>query len=179
VVLETILLPVLEGLKSEGIDFRGILYAGLMISPAGPKVLEFNVRFGDPETQVILPLLDTPLAEIAFAAIEGRLASLELKIKPGAAVAIVAAAEGYPAEPRSGDEITGFNKASKTGALVFQAGTKAGADGKVLTNGGRVLAVVGCASQLAEARKNAYSGLAHIRFDGAQFRQDIAARTEA
>ncbi|HSI83160.1 MAG TPA: phosphoribosylamine--glycine ligase [Candidatus Methylacidiphilales bacterium] len=178
-VLETILLPVLEGLKNEGIDFRGILYAGLMISAAGPKVLEFNVRFGDPETQVILPLLETPLTEVAFAAIEGRLSSLELKIKPGAAVSIVAAAEGYPAEPRAGDEITGIAEAAATGALVFQAGTRLNAAEKIETSGGRVLAVTGYASQLAEARKNAYAGIAHIRFDGAQYRSDIAARTEA
>ncbi|PTY05316.1 phosphoribosylamine--glycine ligase [Verrucomicrobia bacterium LW23] len=178
VVMDTILVPVLNGLRSEGIDFRGILYAGLMISPAGPKVLEFNVRFGDPETQVILPLLETPLAEVALAAIQGRLGGLELKFRDGAAVSVVAAAENYPGDPRTGDEITGIAAAEKTGAVVFQAGTVPGKKkGEVLTAGGRVLAVTGVASQLAEARKLAYDGLTHIRFSGAQYRRDIAART--
>lgn len=174
---ETILIPLFEAFKKEGIDFRGILYAGLMLTPQGPKVLEFNVRFGDPETQVLLPLLETPLLDVAKAVHEKKLASLDLKFRRASAVGVVMAAANYPDDPRLGDAIEGLDLATEeTGCLVvFHAGTKKKSK-HVLTNGGRVLTVTAWNESLARARELAYHGVSKIQFAGAQFRYDIAAK---
>lgn len=177
---KTILEPLFVAFKQEGIDFRGILYAGLMLTAEGPKVLEFNVRFGDPETQVLLPLLETPLIDVARAVNEKRLAKLDLKFRNVSAVSIVMAAANYPGEPMLGDVIEGLDSVpDEMGRLVvFQAGTKK--QGKhVVTNGGRVLTVTAWDTTLERARELAYHGVAKIQFAGAQFRYDIAARLTA
>ena len=135
--------------------------------------LEFNCRFGDPETQVILPLLDLDLAELLLSCAEGRLATESIATHPGAAVCVVLAAEGYPERPRAGDPIDGIDDALQTGALVFHAGTPM-RDGQLVTNGGRVLSVVGTGADLAEAAAHAYAAADMIHFDGMQLRRDIA-----
>ncbi|MBE9111899.1 phosphoribosylamine--glycine ligase, partial [Nodosilinea sp. LEGE 07298] len=138
-VQSEVLEPAIAALRHRGIDYRGVLYAGLMITPSGdPKVIEFNCRFGDPETQAVLPLLETPLDEVILACIEGRLDALELQWKPGAAACVVVAAEGYPGSYPKGMEIFGFEEAAATQALVFHAGTRRQGD-SIVADGGRVL----------------------------------------
>lgn len=166
----------LQGCVAEGIDYRGILYPGLMMTANGPKVLEFNARFGDPETQVYLPRLGNDLLEVIEASVDGKLRAMELNWKPQAAVCVVMASEGYPASSRKGVVIEGIERANAlAGVKVFHAGT-ALKDGKVVTNGGRVLGVTALGDTLAEAREVAYKAVAEIRFQGAQFRRDIAAK---
>lgn len=171
----TILQPVVDAMRAEGRRYQGALYAGLMLTSDGPKVLEFNCRFGDPETQVILPLLDGDLAETLRQCAEGRLELDSLAVKPGAAVCVVLAAEGYPERPRSGDAISGIAGAEAMGALVFHAGT-ALRDGRLVTSGGRVLSVVATGRELADAASTAYAAVEMIVFPGKQFRHDIALR---
>ncbi len=166
--------PVLAAFRREGIDFRGILYIGLIWTKAGPRILEFNVRGGDPETQVLLPLIDTPLIEILEAIREQRLGKLDVRLNALQAVTIVLAAAGYPGTPETGAVIEGL-AADLTDTEVFHAGTKLDGD-KVLTNGGRVLSVTAWAADLARAREVAYQRAAKIHFAGAQYRRDIAAR---
>jgi phosphoribosylamine--glycine ligase len=167
--------PTLAALRARGIDYRGVLYAGLMLTPAGPKVLEYNVRFGDPETQVVLPRLTSDLGELLAAAAAGRLESPPT-FDDGAAVTVVCAAEGYPSSPRSGDRIEGLDAARAVdGVSVFCAGVRA-EDGALLTAGGRVLAVTGQGSTIAEARARAYEAVACISWSGLHHRHDIAAR---
>lgn len=173
-IQETILQPVVDGMLNEDRPFRGALYAGLMLTPAGPRVLEFNCRFGDPETQVLLPLLDCDLAVILLDCATGRLEIDTLPIRPLAAVCVVLAARGYPERPRAGDVIVGVDEAIAQGTLVFQAGT-ALRDEALVTHGGRVLSVVGLDADLSDAAARAYAGVDHIRFEGKQFRGDIAA----
>ncbi|MBQ5745837.1 MAG: phosphoribosylamine--glycine ligase, partial [Selenomonadales bacterium] len=139
-VQKEILEPTVAAMKAEGIPYTGCLYAGLMITENGPKVIEFNARFGDPETQVVLPLLDSDMAEVMMACVNGNLADLDIKWKDGAAVCVVMAAGGYPQGYRKGDVISGLDKAADLGATVFHAGTAA-KDGNIVTNGGRVLGV--------------------------------------
>jgi phosphoribosylamine--glycine ligase len=166
--------PVLAALRKEGIDFRGILYIGLIWTKEGPRILEFNVRGGDPETQVLLPLLDTPLIEIFQAIREQRLGKLEIRSNARHAVTIVMAAAGYPGTPDTGAVINGL-EIEQPDTAVFQAGTKE-EGGKVVANGGRVLSVTAWATDLAFARALAYQRLDKIHFAGSQYRRDIAAR---
>ena len=176
-VLESVLQPTVDELRHRGSTFSGLLYAGLALTSRGTRVIEFNARFGDPETQVVLARLRTPLAAVLLAAANGTLNTLEpLRWDDGAAVTVVVAAEGYPVAPRSGDPIEGLDKAEAADGTVFvlHAGTRADADGRVLSAGGRVLSVTGTGSDLAQARERAYAGVAEIRLDGSQHRTDIA-----
>lgn len=168
-----ILEPALKALQARGIDYCGVLYAGLMITPAGdPYVIEFNCRFGDPETQVVLPLLETPLLDLLLACVSGTLAELgELAWADQMATGVVMAAGGYPGHFTKGDEITGI-EATRSQALVFQAGTRA-ANGQLFTDGGRVLTVVGRGKTLEAALGQTYAGVAEIQFHNAYFRRDI------
>jgi phosphoribosylamine--glycine ligase len=172
-VRESVLGPAVAGLRAEGRPYRGALYAGLMLTREGPMALEFNCRFGDPETQVILPLLDLDLAELLLACAEERLATESIATLPDVAVCVVLAAEGYPERPRAGDLIDGIEAALQTGALVFHAGTGE-RDGRLVTNGGRVLSVVGTGADLTAAAAHAYAAVDMLQFDGMQSRRDVA-----
>jgi phosphoribosylamine--glycine ligase len=187
-LIETVHLPVLAELARRGSPFRGALYAGLMLTPEGPCLLEFNARFGDPETQVLLPRLAVPLGPLLLGAARGNLAQAtgELRLRStmlpttgDAAVAIVLAAAGYPESPRRGDPIDGLDEAERAGATVFHAATVRGADGRYRTNGGRVLSVVGLGSSLQTARANAEKAAGKVTWEGLQRRHDIAARFPA
>ena len=167
--------PVVAELARRGTPFVGLLYAGLMLTDAGPRVLEFNCRFGDPETQALLPRLDGDLLEALAAAAHGDLSGVELEAAPTAAVAVVLAAGGYPDDPESGIPIGGVEVAGATGALVFHAGT-ALRHGQLVSAGGRVLNVVGTGDTVSDAREQAYAAVEQIDFPGAQFRNDIAER---
>ncbi len=173
IVRDTILEPTVAGLRAEGRPYCGALYAGLMLTRDGPMALEFNCRFGDPETQVILPLLGGDLAALLRSCAEGRLDPDSIATLPGAAVCVVLAAAGYPSSPRSGDAIDGIVEALGDGALVFQAGTDV-RDGQLVTAGGRVLSVVGRGSDLAQAAAHAYTAAGMIHFSGKLMRRDIA-----
>jgi phosphoribosylamine---glycine ligase len=171
-VLDTVHRPVVDELARRGSPFVGVLYAGLMLTDDGPRVLEFNCRFGDPETQSVLPLLAGDLAEVLAAAALGELRGAALPWSDGAAVTVVVAAEGYPERADRGSEITGCEVAEER-ALVFHAGTALHGD-RLVTNGGRVLNVTGVGDTLAAARDSAYAAVAEIDFDGAWSRSDIA-----
>jgi phosphoribosylamine--glycine ligase len=173
-IKERILQPTVDGLRIEGRPFRGALYAGLMLTGDGPQVLEFNCRFGDPETQVLVPLLDCDLGAVLLECATGQLTLDEIPLRRVTAVCVVLAAEGYPVRPRGGDVITGVDDAIEQGALVFQAGT-AHQDSALVTHGGRVLSVVGIGDDLAGAAARAYDGAEAIQFAGKQSRGDIAA----
>jgi phosphoribosylamine--glycine ligase len=175
-VLETVLQPTVDELARRGTPFAGLLYAGLALTSRGVRVVEFNARFGDPETQPLLALLESPLSELLMAAATGRLADVPPPVfADGAAVCVVTASRGYPASSSSGDVITGVEDAEALdGVHVIQAGT-ALRDGELVTAGGRVLAVVGTGPDVAAARTAAYAGVGKIAFDGAQHRTDIAA----
>uniref|UniRef100_B8HRF5 Phosphoribosylamine--glycine ligase n=1 Tax=Cyanothece sp. (strain PCC 7425 / ATCC 29141) TaxID=395961 RepID=B8HRF5_CYAP4 len=175
-----ILEPTLKALQQEGIDYRGVLYAGLMITPAGdPKVIEFNCRFGDPETQVVLPLLETPLLDVLLACVEGRLAEIpQLTWKNEVAACVVMAAQGYPGSYAKGAEINGIDRAVAQGSAVFQAGTRF-LPPLLLTDGGRVLAVTACGANFDQAFERAYMGVNCIDFAGRYFRRDIGYRVRA
>jgi phosphoribosylamine--glycine ligase len=165
--------PVLAELAARGTPFVGLLYAGLMLTDDGPRVLEFNCRFGDPETQSILPRLEGDLLGALWAAATGELASASLSAADTAAVTVVLAADGYPAQPATGTPIDGVAEAEAAGALVFHAGT-ALRDGRLLANGGRILNVTGVGPTVADARAAAYEACDEIRFEGMRFRTDIA-----
>ncbi|MCL2626165.1 MAG: phosphoribosylamine--glycine ligase [Cystobacterineae bacterium] len=167
--------PVLEVLKKRGTPFRGVLYAGLMVTPQGPKVLEFNCRLGDPEAQVLLLQLNEDFLALAWACAQGELRQGRLKSKPGASVAVVASAEGYPTAPRKGAEIFGIAQAEALGAQVFLAGAKDDF-GRLRVSGGRVLSVCAQAASLAKAQELAYAAMEKIRFEGRHFRSDIGAK---
>ena len=173
--VEEILKPTISAMEKEGRVYRGCLYLGLMITADGPKVVEFNARFGDPETQVVLPLLDGDLVQIMHACAGGTLADVPIRWKDGAAVCVVLAAGGYPASYEKGNEIYGIGNAEKLGALVFHAGT-AKKNGKIVTNGGRVLGVVGMGKDIASAVQSAYDAVDQISFKGEYHRKDIAHR---
>lgn len=168
-----ILDPTLEALQRRGIRYQGVIYAGLMITPSGdPYVLEYNCRFGDPEAQVILPLLENPLDEVLLACIEGRLAQIQLKWKPGYAACVVMAAPGYPDAYERGIPISGLDAAATTGALVFHAGTRQ-AGKQLLSDGGRVLCLTGQGATLSEALRQAYAAVEQVQFPKAYYRSDI------
>ena len=168
----------ISALQARGIDYRGVLYAGLMITPDGDfRVLEFNCRFGDPETQVILPLLETPLEYLILACIEQRLADMPpIAWKQGAAATVVAASGGYPGEYIKGKVINGLVAADTVGATVFHAGTKLNAAQEIVTDGGRVLNVTGIGGDFQEALAQAYAGIKEIEFDQMYYRRDIGYR---
>lgn len=170
-----ILQPVVDGLKQEGCLYRGCLYAGLMITADGPKVVEFNARFGDPETQVVLPLLDSDLAQIMLACVEGKLHEVSVQWHDKAAVCVVMAAGGYPGTYAKGDLITGIETAQSQGALVFHAGTT-DKEGVLVTNGGRVLGVTAVGDGLVSTVGKAYEAIKTISFTGMHYRSDIAKR---
>ena len=167
--------PLVTALRARGIDYRGVLYAGLMLTPAGPKVLEFNVRFGDPETQVVLPRYDGDLAALLAEVAAGRLVTTP-RFAPDPAVCVVLASEGYPEQPRTGDRVAGLERAAAVpGVTVFHAGTAHDPDsGGVVTAGGRVLGVTALGPTLAEARDRAYAAVDAVTWPGMQFRTDIA-----
>jgi len=167
--------PLFEGLRAEGIRYKGVLYAGLMIKDNEPYVLEFNVRFGDPETQVILPRLESDLLEVLLAVCEERLAEVELKWSPTPAVCVVLAAAGYPGDYEKGAVISGLDQISDAKVTVLHAGTKAEA-GRILTNGGRVLGVCARGTDLKDSIERAYAAIELINYPGKQFRRDIAHR---
>jgi phosphoribosylamine--glycine ligase len=174
-IMDEAIEPTLGALRRRGIDYRGVLYAGLMVDADGPMVLEYNVRFGDPETQVVLPRLDEDLTGLLAEAAAGRLRS-EPRFVPDAAVCVVLASAGYPETPRHGDTIDGVADADLLpGVTVFHAGTGREDDGRLVTAGGRVLGVTALAPSLDEARRRAYAGVARIHFEGMHYRSDIAA----
>ena len=174
-VMEEILKPAIEGMKKEGRPYKGCLYAGLMITSKGPKVVEFNARFGDPETQVVLPLLKSDLVEVMLACVDGKLAETKIEWSDEAAVSVVMASGGYPGNYEKGKPIQGIKDAEAAGTLVFHAGT-AEKNGALVTSGGRVLNVVGVAKDIPEAVKKSYAGVEKISFEGAHYRKDIAHR---
>jgi phosphoribosylamine--glycine ligase len=178
-VMDDAVAPTLAALRSMGIDYRGVLYAGLMLTPAGPKMLEYNVRFGDPETQVVLPRLTSDLGELLAAAARGEISEAPTS-DDGAAVTVVCASEGYPRDVRTGDPVEGLESARAVeGVSVFCAGVAAGADGGLVTAGGRVLAVTGQGPDLASARARAYDAVGHISWSGMHHRNDIASAAVA
>ena len=168
-----ILRPIVAAMKKEGYPFKGCLYAGLMITSEGPKVVEFNCRFGDPETEAVLPLFDGDLARVMLDCVQGTLSDEAVVWKKACAVDVVLASEGYPASHSSGEVISGIEDAKKAGCLVFHAGTVK-KNGQYVVNGGRVLNVVALADTLAEAKAKAYEGVSRISWRGMQYRHDIA-----
>lgn len=173
VCMKTIFEPTIEAMIKEGRPFKGCLYFGLMLTPNGPKVIEYNARFGDPEAQVVLPRLKTDLVDICEAVIDEKLSELDIEWYDGAAACVVMASGGYPVSYKKGIEIFGLDdKGGVDGAIVYHAGTKC-EDDKFFTNGGRVLGVTATASTLDEALEKAYSAVDKIKFDGAHFRHDI------
>jgi phosphoribosylamine---glycine ligase len=176
-VTATVVQPCIDELRRRGSPFVGLLYAGLAFGVRGARVVEFNARFGDPETQPLLELLETPLAGVLMAAAKGRLDRIEaLRWKPSAAVAVVMSADGYPESPRKGEVIAGLDGAEQLDdVVVFQAGTALSEAGEVVTAGGRVLAVTATGPTVEQARAAAYSGVERISFSGAHYRTDIAA----
>jgi phosphoribosylamine--glycine ligase len=175
-ILETLFVPTVRELTEAGRPFRGLLYGGLMLTPdRGPMVIEWNCRFGDPETQSVLMRFDGDLLPWLAGVAEGRMPAGIPRARPGVAICVVLAAGGYPGKPRSGDAITGLPP-SRDDLVVFHAGTRAGADGGVVTAGGRVLGVTAHGADLASARARAYGAIDGIRFDGMHFRRDIGLR---
>ncbi len=176
-VVERVVQPTVDELDRRGTPFVGVVYAGLALTPKGMRVVEFNARFGDPETQVVLARLRSPLAGLLRAAATGRLADVEPpRWSEGAAVTVVVASAGYPAAPRTGDPIGGLDAADAVdGAYVLHAGTATGPDDTVVSAGGRVLSVVGTGPDLEQARKRAYEAVGRVELDGEQYRTDIAA----
>jgi len=175
-VMDTIMIPTVRAMEKEGRFFKGVLYAGLMIHEGKAKVLEFNARFGDPETQPIMARLDTDLIEIIEAILDERLSTLAIQWKPESAVCIVMASGGYPGNYEKGRTITGLEKAAAhAGVMVFHSGTSL-KDGAIVTDGGRVLGVTGLGPVIAAAIDTAYAGAREISFEGAHYRRDIGAR---
>ena len=172
--MKTILEPMVEAMQKEGMPYVGCLYAGLMITPQGPKVVEFNARFGDPETQVVLPLLDSDLGQIMMACATGNLTAHMVKWKDSSAACVILASKGYPETSSKGDVIHGDIKQHDT-TIVFHSGTKLVGE-EYVTNGGRVLGVVGLGKDLRTALDRAYGRIEHINFEGMQYRTDIGAK---
>lgn len=172
---EEILKPMVAAMQAEGTPYKGCLYAGLMVKGDSVKVVEFNCRFGDPETQVVLPLLDSDLAEIMLACATGKLDQVEINWSNQAAVCVVIASGGYPESYEKGKEISGLVQAAEAGSVVFHAGTKS-SEGKIVTAGGRVLGVTAVAENIKAARDKAYQGVEKISFEKAFYRKDIAWR---
>ncbi len=175
--MEKIFLPTMEAMNKEGRTFEGCLYFGLMITPKGPKVIEYNCRFGDPETQVVLPMLDADLYEIFDAIYEHRLADVDIKWRDGACACVIMASGGYPESYKKGIPMSGFDeKGQIDGCFVYHAGTKLDDEGTFLTNGGRVIGVTARGNDLKEALARAYEGVDKIDFEGKHFRTDIGKR---
>jgi phosphoribosylamine--glycine ligase len=174
-VTKTILLPAVKAMAQEGMPYKGVLYAGLMIAEDKPKVLEFNARFGDPETQAILPRLRTDLVDILLAVVDNKLSKAVVQWHNNACVGVVIASGGYPGNYKTGFKITGLEKLADD-IVVFHAGTRLGEDSQVYTDGGRVLTVTAAGKSMAEARARVYDNLPRINFDGCHYRRDIAAR---
>jgi phosphoribosylamine--glycine ligase len=175
-VRRTVLEPTVAELARRGARYQGLLYAGLTLTAGGPRVLEFNCRFGDPETQVILPRMTSDLADLAWTAAEGTLSGCKVSWDPRACVTVVLAAGGYPGSYRTGLEVAGLQEAAaRPGIHLFHAGTSLDAAGRVRTAGGRVLGVTALGDDLADARARAYQAAERIRFDGVHYRRDIAA----
>ena len=175
-VLKEILWPTFRGLQAEGRAFRGVLYAGLMVTDSGPKVLEYNARFGDPETEVVLPRVTSDMADVMLAASRGGLERfLPLEVKNEACVGVVLCAAGYPGNHERGRPITGLNEAIRVpGVELFHAGTARDGD-RLVTAGGRVLVVTATAASMSEARDRAYEAADRVQFEGKHLRRDIAA----
>jgi phosphoribosylamine--glycine ligase len=178
-VMRDVVEPTLRGMAAEGAPFRGVLFVGLMIDRGVPSVLEFNVRFGDPEATVLVPTYDGDWFELLDAAARGDLTGVPARAARGAALAVVMAAAGYPGKPRTGDRIDGLDAAPPPGAFVLHAGTARAADGPVVTAGGRVLAVGAHAAHLEDAARVAYDVVGRIRWDGEHHRRDIGSRALA
>jgi len=175
-VMERIVEPSLAELRRRGIDYRGVLYAGLMLTEDGPRLVEFNVRLGDPEAQVVLPRLVGDVAELFFRAATGRLPAVAPEVSRDAAVSVVMAAAGYPAAARSGDRIGGIERAGTVeGVTILHGATALDGSGRLVTAGGRVLSVTAVGATIADARERAYEAAGRISFEGAQYRRDIAA----
>ena len=173
-VTETILKPAVKAMAKENRPYQGVIYGGLMVTQDGLKVLEFNARFGDPESQVTLPLLQTDLVEILLAVINGNLDQTGVKWSESDCVGVVMASEGYPGSYKTGFPITGLDNLDKD-IMVFHAGTKVGSEpGQILTNGGRVLTVVAIGKTITEAREKVYTNIPRIHFEGCHYRKDIA-----
>jgi phosphoribosylamine---glycine ligase len=173
-IMQDIVNPVVAGMKTDGHEYRGFLYAGLMLTCDGPKVIEFNVRFGDPEAQVVLPSLAGDLAPVLMAAAQGALADQPIDVSPDKYVGVVLASPGYPQSGPSGLPIEGIDRAAaRPGVVVFHAGTAGGPDGTVVTAGGRVMTVVAHAGTFAAAIDKAYEAVGDIHFEGMQYRSDI------
>ncbi len=172
-VMETIMEPVIAAMEKEKMPYKSVLYGGLMITPEGPKVIEFNARFGDPEAQVVLRRLKTDLVDIIMAVIDGDLERINLELSEEVCVGVVMASGGYPGEYKTGFPISGLDTLDE-GIQVFQAGTSLGAGGEVLTAGGRVLTVTAMGKTLAEAREKVYANVSRVHFEGCHYRRDIA-----
>ena len=163
-----------DAMKAEGRPFKGVIFFGLMLTPDGPKVLEYNARFGDPEAQVVLPRMENDIIDVFEACIDGTLDKVDLKFADNACVCVVLASDGYPLEYKKGFEITGMeNFRNKDSYFLFHAGTKFNEDGKVVTNGGRVLGVTALGADLKEARANAYKATEWVDFANKYMRHDI------
>jgi phosphoribosylamine--glycine ligase len=174
-VIEQVFVPCIRGMDEEGRTYRGILYAGIMLTQEGPRVLEFNARFGDPEAQVLLPRLKSDAAELLLAAVERRLDTLEVRWHRERTVCVVMASEGYPDSYQTGKAIEGLDKAAAVqGVTVFHAGTKKSPQGQVLTEGGRVLGVTASATTFDKAKSAAYAAVEAIHFSNRYYRKDIA-----
>ena len=175
-VLEEILKPTIKGLQSEGREYKGVLYAGLILTKEGPKVLEFNARFGDPETQVVLPRLKTDLLDILNAVIEGSLHKINIEWEDNAAVCVVVASSGYPGKYQKGKVISGLGRLEKMkDIIVFHAGTKF-QEGRIVTSGGRVLGITAWDETISKAKERVYKGVKEIYFKGMYYRKDIAVK---
>jgi len=175
-VLEEILKPTVKGLQSEGREYKGVIYAGLVLTKQGPKVLEFNARFGDPETQVVLPKLKTDLIDIFNAVIEGTLHKINIEWEDNAAVCVVVASGGYPGKYQKGKVISGLERLEKMkDIIVFHAGTKF-QDDKIITSGGRVLGITAWDETISKAKERAYKGVKEIYFEDMYYRKDIASK---
>jgi phosphoribosylamine---glycine ligase len=175
-VMEQVMHPAVAGMRRDGHPFTGFLYGGLMMTAEGPRLLEFNVRMGDPETQPLFYRLESDLGEVLAAGAAGRLDEVKLDWNPGVSIAVVIASSGYPGKVRTGDEIFGLEEAEATGCKVFQAGTRRGERGQLEAAGGRVLAVTAGAETLPDAIAKVYEGVGRIQFDGMQFRKDIGGK---
>lgn len=179
-IVRTILQPAVDAIRETGIPYRGLLYGGVMLTEDGPKCIEFNCRFGDPECQVAMTLLESDLAEILLACVEGRLEETEVRFSHRASMTVVMASGGYPGPYETGLPISGLDAAARLDAVaVFHAGTKFGPDGETLTAGGRVLSVTATGETLQEARDRAYAAVERIHFEGATVRSDIGWRALA
>ena len=170
---EKIFQPTVDAMKKEGREFKGVLYFGLMLTADGPKVVEYNTRFGDPETQVVLPRMKTDIIDAFEACIDGKLDEIKLEFEDNAAVCVVLASKGYPVSYEKGFPIEGFDKFDNRKYYCFHAGTKFDAEGRIVTNGGRVLGITALGSNLKEARRNAYEATEWISFKNKYMRHDI------